>query len=221
MDTTAASELLFSNRVLEERDGSVSLSDSFESSVAEYRVTIDDLPTEELSGVIRERVDERTAVEALVRLDEKDPRLVAELLALDDHLGTPTDADWLALLPVLRLFRSEAVPTDGVPDPFIPVPGDQLPEFSRLYSRLFVYIWLDDCDPCDALKPRLESIFDRPREVMPFAVYGPEYKQTLARDYDVTAGPAMLFLRDGTVDTRLYGAHGESTIEAELEKLRE
>lgn len=221
MDTTAASELLFSNRVLEERDGSVSLSDSFESSVAEYRVTIDDLPTEELSGVIRERVDERTAVEALVRLDEKDPRVVAELLALDDHLGTPSDADWLALLPVLRLFRSEAVPTDGVPDPFIPVPGDQLPEFSRLYSRLFVYIWLDDCDPCDALKPRLESIFDRPREVMPFAVYGPEYKQTLARDYDVTAGPAMLFLRDGTVDTRLYGAHGESTIEAELEKLRE
>ena len=221
MDTTSASELLFSNRVLEERDGGVSLSASFESSVAEHRATIDDLSKEELSGVIRDRVDERTAVEALVRLDERDPRLIAELLALYDHLGTPTDADRLTLLPVLRLFRSETVPTDGVPDPFIPVPGDQLPEFSRLYSRLFVYIWLDDCDPCDALKPRLESIFDRPREVMLFAVYGPEYKQALARDYDVTAGPAMLFLRDGTVDTRLYGAHSESTIEAELGKLRE
>ena len=219
METTG-SELLFSNQVLEERDGGVSLSNSFESSVADYRTTIADFSNDELSGVIRERLDEKTAVEALVGLDEKDSRLVPELLALHDHLGTPTDADWLALLPVLRLFRSEAVPTDGVPDPFVPVPGDQLPDFSRLYPRLFVYIWLDDCDPCDALKPRLESIFDRPKEVMLFAVYGPEYKEVLARQYDVTAGPAMLFMRNGTVDARLYGAHGESTIETELEKLR-
>lgn len=212
-------ERLFSNNVLAERDGDVSLSKSFESSISDYRETISDVPREELSNLIRDRIGEETAVEQLTRLYEKEPRVVAELLALHDHLSAPTGTDWLTLLPVLRLFRPESVPTDGVPDPFVPIPGNQLPELSKLYSQVFAYIWLDDCEPCDALKPRLETIFDQPREVMPFAVYGPEYKESLARQYDVTAGPAMLFLRDGEVDTRLYGAHSETIIETELEEL--
>lgn len=215
------SELLFSNNVLEEQDGDVSLSPPFESAVEDYRETIADLPRNELSDLIRNRVGEGSAIEPLVRLNEKDPRIVSELLALDDHLETVTGDDWLTLLPVLRLFRSKSVPTDGVPGPFVPVPGDQLAEYSKLYSKMFVYIWLDDCDPCDILKPRLESIFEQPKEVMLFAVYGPDYKESLAQQYDVTAGPAMLFFRDGTVDTRLYGAHSESIIETELEKFRE
>lgn len=217
----ATSELLFSSNVLEERDEDVSLSGPFESAVADYRETIADLSRDELSDLIRNRLDEGTAIEPLVRLNEKDPRIVPELLALHDRLETATGDDWLTLLPVLRLFRSKSVPTDGVPGPFVPVPGNQLAEYSNLYSRLFVYVWLDDCDPCDVLKPRLESIFAQPKEVMLFAVYGPDYKESLAQQYDVTAGPAMLFFRNGTVDTRLYGAHSESIIETELEKLRE
>lgn len=220
MENTA-SDLLFSSGVLEERDGDVFLSDPFESSVGEYQETIAGYSRDELSDLLRNELGEDSVIDPFVRLEEKEPRVVAELLALHDSLEASTGAERLKLLPVLRLFRRESVPTDGVPEPFVPIPGNLLPEFSELYSHLFVYVWLDDCEPCDALKPRLESLFDRPREVMPFAVYGPKYQDTLAREYDVTAGPAMLFLRAGTVDTRLYGAHSETIIETELEKLRE
>lgn len=216
-----AGELLLASDVLTEREGAVSLSRPFESSVAEYRATVADRSREELTDLLAEQVGEGTPVEPLVGLAEKDPRVVAELLALYDHLDASGDADPLALFPVLRLFRSEPVPTDGVPEPFVPIPGDQLSEFSELYSHVLAYVWLDDCEPCDAMKSRLESVFDRPRDVMLFAVYGPDYKEALAREYDVTAGPAVLFLRNGAVDARLYGDHGEAVIETELEKLLE
>lgn len=223
-DDTA--ELLFSADVLTARDEGVALSESFESSVAERRATVADLPRAELADLLRKRVGAETPVEPLLELAESDERVVAELLALYDRLETPADAtsddaDPLALLPVLGLFRSEAVHTDGVPEPFVPIPGDQLSAFSRLYSHVLAYVWLDDCEPCDALKSRLETVFERPRDVMLFAVYGPAYQESLAREYDVTAGPAMLFLRNGTVDARLYGAHDEAIIETELGKLLE
>lgn len=218
MGTTGTSEALFSGGVLEERDGDVVLSDEFEASVSDHRATVADRSREELADLLRESVGEE-AVEPLLRLREKDPAAVAELLALREQVTAP-ETDPLALLPALRLFRPESVRAEGAPEPFVPIPGDQLPEFVDLYSRLFVYVWLDDCDPCDAVKSRLESVFARPRDVLPLAVYGPEYRDALASEYDVTAGPAMLFFRDGAVDTRLYGAHTEEIIETELEKLR-
>jgi len=217
---SAPSEALFASGVLEERDGEVVLSNSFESSVTDYRTAIADDSRHALADRLRAAVDDEAPLEPLVRLGEKDPRAVAELLALRDELAATTGADRLALLPALRLFRSEPIPTDGVPAPFVPLPGELLPEFSELYSRVFAYVWLDDCDPCDALKPRLESVFERPRDVMLFAVYGPDSRETLGEQYDVTAGPAMLFLRDGRVDARLYCAHSEALIETELKKLR-
>ncbi|WP_132057849.1 thioredoxin family protein [Halorussus amylolyticus] len=213
-----ATALLFSNDVLNERDGEISLSSEFESSLADHQATVAEGSGDELGALIREKISDETVVEPFVRLAEKDPRTVAELCALADFVDAAAD-EWLPVVPLLRLFRPDPVRTDGVPDRFVPVPGDHLPEFVDIYARLFVYVWLDDCEPCDALKARLESVFEEPRDVLPVAVYGPEYKETLRREYDVTAGPAMLFVRDGAVDTRLYGDNDEGVIETELEAL--
>lgn len=220
MESDQGVELLFSSGILVETDDSVSLSPSFESSVDDYRVEIADSSREELTRLVTESVDEERVVEPLVRLGEKDPRTVAELRALHDHLDAQSE-DELSLLPVLRLFREDSVRTDGSPEPFVPVPGDQLPQLVAIYSPVLVYVWLDDCPPCDTLKHRLESIFDQPRGILPFSVYGPDHKAFLAREYDVTAGPALLFVVDGGVDARLYGAHDADVITTELGRLRE
>lgn len=220
MGHTTGDELLFSSGVLTAADGRVSLSAQFESTIDDYRATITDLPRSELSRLIREKVDAEPVVDSLVELAALDPGVGAELCALSDHVEVTTN-DWLPLLPVLRLFRNEAAPTDGVPDGFVPVPGEHVPHLADIYSRVLVYIWLDDCPPCDVLKRRLESIFDHRAGVLLFAVYGPAHREFLAQAYDVTAGPALLFMRDGTVDTRLYGAHGAGVIDTELERLQQ
>lgn len=221
MESDLGAELLFSSGVLVERDEGVCLSPAFESSVDEYREETADLSREALASLVTEYVDEERVVEPLVRLGEKDPRTVAELRALHDHLNARSEGDELSLLPVLRLFRLDDVRTNGSPEPFVPVPGDQLPQLATIYSPVLVYVWLDDCPPCDTLKHQLESIFDQPRGILPLSVYGPDHKAALAREYDVTAGPAILFVVDGRVDTRLYGAHDTNVITTELGRLRE
>lgn len=227
MENTTASESLLTTGVLTMEDGEVKTTDHFEFAVEEYTEEAAALSPEELSDSVKDRIGREAVVEPFVDLCSEDPRTVAELFALYDHLNStaddakPLSDDWLSLLPVLRLFRPLEIPTDGVPESFIPVPARHVPHLTRIYSPAVVYVWLNDCLPCDAMKADLESVFEEPQDVMPFAVYGPEYREFLANEYEVTAGPALLFIRDGTVDSRLYGAQGSRTIEAELVKFRE
>ncbi|WP_458208566.1 thioredoxin family protein [Haladaptatus sp. NG-SE-30] len=216
MGDSTNNELFFSSGVLVERDDTVTLSDDFESTLEEYRATVSELSQKELSRLIKKRVNTDTMIEPFVRLGEKDSRAIGELCALYDCLEPSSDEDWIALLPVLRFFRTRSVPTHGAPEPFVSIPANLVPHLAEIYDPMLVYVWLDDCPPCDALKQELESIFERPREVMPFAVYGPDDRQFLAEMYDVTAGPAMLFMRSGNVDARLYGAYERAVIKAEL-----
>ena len=125
------------------------------------------------------------------------------------------------LLPPLRLFRSDDVRDDEAPTAFVPVPATHLPQLLEVYSPAIVYVWLDDSESSDLAKRDLEAVFDEPRmDVMPFAVCGPAYKEILDQEYDLSAGPAILFTRDGEVESRLYGTHGPATIEAELDRHR-
>lgn len=221
MGCDTGSDLLFSSDVLVENDEGVSLSSTFERSVADYQAEIADVPKAQLRRRLAETVDAEVAIDPLAQLGEKDPRTIGELWALHDHLEAPSEVDYLSLLPVLRLFREGSVRTEGVPDAFVPIPGDQLPEFSDIYSPILAYVWLDDCPPCDLLKRRLESMRSLQDGVLPLAVYGPAYREVLAREYEVTGGPALLFMRDGRVDARLYGAHREDVIAKEIGKIRD
>lgn len=216
-----ATESLFATGVLRVRGEDVTTTERFESAVEEYAAEVSSLPLAELASRIGERLEQGTLVEPFAELGTEDPRTVAELFALQDHLEPSPDDDWLALLPVLRLFRSVETPTDGVPDPFVPVPATHLPHLTRIYSPALVYVWLDDCSPCRTVKADLESIFEEPPELIPFAVYGPDHREFLAETYDVTAGPVLLFMLDGRVDSRLYGAQPERAVRSELSTLLE
>ncbi len=217
MGHTTELDVLFSRGVLTARDDDVALAPPFEATVEEYESEVATIPRDGLVELLRSRTGAEADVEPFAELAERDPRTIAELCALYDQLAG-TSTDWLPLLPVLRLFRRGTQSGDGVPGPFIPVAGDLLPQFADIYARLLVYVWLDDCPPCDALKDRLESIFDQPRGILLFAVYGPDHKAVLAEEYGVTAGPALLFVKDGAVDTRLYGDHAENVIENEVDR---
>lgn len=210
---------LFAADVLTVQGGDVTTTDAFESRVDGYVVEFETLEPEELAKVVKERDVREAVVEPLAALGADDPRTLAELCALHDLLEPSSDEDWLSLVPVLRLFRPVAEPIDGAPEQFIPVSGDHVPHLARVFTPTVVYIWLDDCPPCDVMKADLEEVFGRPQDVLPLAVYGPDYREFLTEEYEVTSGPALLFVRDGVVESRLYGAHGIEVVEIELEKL--
>lgn len=232
MEDAAASESLFTTGVLTTREGEVTTTERFESAVDGYVDEVAGRTREDLADLVRDRVEREAVVDPFAALGAEDSRTLAELCALHDHLtgdggeaaaaaAFVSSGDWLSLLPVLRLFRPVETPTDGVPESFVPVPATHVPHLTRIYSPAVVYVWLDDCPPCETVKDDLESIFAEPQAVMPFAVYGPDHREFLADEYGVTAGPALLFVLDGAVDARLYGAQGKRGIEAELATLRE
>lgn len=217
MENNTDVDRLFSSGVLVGEGEDVRLSAGFRSAVEDYESRMATFDRDALASTIREHVGTNVDVTPLTELGEKDPRSIAELCALSEDLRTESTTV-LTLLPILWLFRTNTGPTDGVPGPFVPVAGDHLPQLSAVYSRLLVYVWLDDCPPCDSLKARLESIFDRRSGPLLFAVYGPDHKDILAQEYGVTGGPALLFMRDGAVDTRLYGDHDDRVIASEVER---
>jgi thiol-disulfide isomerase/thioredoxin len=219
MGETGDNQLLFDAGILTARNGTVTTAGEFESAVEEYVPEIADRSYESLTDRIADRVDRPDVAKTFAELGADEPRILAELFALHDRLDPAASNDWLTLLPVLRLFEPRGMPTDGVPESFVPVSAEHVPQFTRIYSPAIVYIWLDDCPPCETVKADLESIFAEPQGVMPFAVYGPDHKTFLREKYSVTAGPALLFVRDGGVDARLYGAQPKETVESELEKL--
>lgn len=217
MNEPGGTDSLFDADVLAARGDRVTTTDRFESLLERYGETSPS--REEVASTVRDRVGDGDVVEPLVDLCAEDPRTLAELCALEDLLGSPPLDALLGVLPTLRLFRPDPEPTDGVPDSFVPVPALHVPALSRIYSRCLVYVWLEDCPPCDTVRADLEALFSEPRGVMAFAVYGPASSEFLLEEYDVNAGPALLFMRDGRVDVRLYGAQPRETLESELETL--
>jgi len=216
----STSNALFEADVLTVVGEEATTTESFDAAAEEYLAEFEGASAEALAPAIRRRVDDERVVEPLAELGQKDPRTVAELCALAERLAEDRSDDWLRLLAPLRLFRSDDVRTDGVPESFVPVPATHLPELTRIYSPSLVYAWLDDSESCELARRDLETVFEEPQGVMPFATYGPAYREFLEREYGLTAGPAVLFVRDGEVEARLYGAHGPDTIATELERHR-
>lgn len=211
---------LFDGRILTTVGGETTTTEEFEDAVGEYAAEFADRSADDLLSPLRRRIDDGAVAERFAALGAKDPRTVGELCALSDRLEPTTDDEWLQLLPPLRLFRDDDVRDEGAPKQFVPVPATHLPELTQVYSPSVVYVWLDDSGSCELARHDLEEVFEEPQGVMPFAVYGPAHREFLDREYGLTAGPALLFVRNGTVEARLYGAHGPATVETELERHR-
>lgn len=112
--------------------------------------------------------------------------------------------------------------SEGAPDAFLPVHSNQLPAYVNLRHLAIVYVWKDECEPCDLMKNDLNELFkEAPRDIALFAVHGPNGAELLHDRYEVVGAPSVLFMIDGRVDARLTGAQFPNVLENEVEKLRE
>lgn len=224
MDANARLDRLVAVGAVEEDAGGerLRLSAEFSEAVEEHREALSaDGAGDVGDALAAAAADEETAA-ALRDLADGDADLGATLRALEARVDGPLDAGWLRLAPILDQLNREPPRSDGAPRSFLPVHGDRLDAFLRVYPTAVVYVWLDDCEPCDLMRDELDGVFaEPPDDVGLFAVYGPDYARELFDGYDVQGGPATLFVLDGEVDSRLYGAHPPEVLETELETLRD
>lgn len=226
---TVLTTLLDENVLETVDDGNmVVLTDRFETAIDEHRRRlaafndVDEIDVERVDdGEDRTTTCDDTLAASLARLWETEPALLAVYRALTAFLDDSSPEDRLSMVPVLAQFGPTPPRIEGAPVSFTPVYGEYLPPFLSCYRRAIVYVWRDDCPPCDTMRAELDTVFRaQPIDIGLFAVYGPTAADSLHEEYDVNGGPTTLFVIDGRVDARLHGAHHPETIESEIETLR-
>lgn len=222
MDETTLLDQLSTANVIHEADNGETLQMD-EAFTASVETNIDYLQsTDDLELWLRDRVDELEAVGALHPAAKKAPELVATYLALRSRLAEIPSEKLIQLALVLNQLRTDVSRTDGTPDSFLPVVGNQLPLLLDLQSLAVVYCWREECEPCDEMKDTLETSFEEYNaDISRFSVYGPNSARRLQEEYGVKGAPTTLFVVNGQVDSRLHGAHYEETIKKEIEKICE
>jgi len=148
-----------------------------------------------------------------------DPTVLAEYCAAMELVDD--EREGIAVMAILDQFR-DPPPVDGSPSAFLPVRGDRLPFLLAGYEAGIVYVWREDCPPCDVMKEDFEDVFEsQPDDLLLVSVYGPECPVLLDERFDVVGAPTVLFVRDGRVDSRMVGARERTAIESEIETLRD
>ncbi len=192
----------------------------------EFQASVDETATalnrqDQLHEELEARFDDPDVVDRLTALGEEDLQFVAQYCALDERTEGLAADDLVRTVAVLGQFQGTTPRAEGAPDPFLPVRGEQLPTLLQLTPRAVVYVWQEDCEPCDIVRETFEDQLDFPDEMALFAVYGPGWAELLYEEFDVAGAPTTLFVLGGEVDSRLNGPHYPESYEGEIETLGE
>ncbi|MEF8814569.1 MAG: thioredoxin family protein [Halovenus sp.] len=220
MDPDSLFETLVDDGVLVASRGNSRLSEEFSEAVSDRAERVRD------DGFDPESPDlaqlDRSRVVAVRRAFEDDPTLLGTFWALGAFLSDVTFVDILRVLLVLDTLQHPPDREEGVPDSFLAIRGDRLAKFFPFIQHGMVYVWREDCNPCDTIVEQFEQLpSDASEGTLRLSVYGPAWAELLETEYDVVGAPTTLFVADGTVDARLVGAHPANTIEQEIVTTRE
>lgn len=218
MDPDVLTDKLAANDVVVTDESALALTEAFSADVAEFEATSGD---SDEAGRNWEQFDQLDEDDPVLQAAAYSDTLVGTYASLTKHVSELTPAERAKSLPLLHQLQYGEPESEGAPEAFFPVRGDELAFVASLHERCILYAWLDDCEPCDLMRESFDEIFEAPPEdILLVAVYGPNWTEEL-REYDVDVGPATLFLWQGDVDTRFYGAQETSVIENEVDILRE
>jgi hypothetical protein len=203
----------------EEDEQELTISAEFNSDVEEFKTVLEN--DESRADMLDELFEDENIIETLQSIADDDILFVSCYCALSKRATTWSQDDRIRSTIILSQLNAGFPRSEGAPDAFLPVRGDQLSTLLQLTPRAIVYVWKDDCDPCTAVKGTFEEIFEQPPEnISLFAVHGPEWAEELYTEYKVSGAPTALFISQGSVDARLTGPRYQESYEGEVKKLQ-
>jgi len=211
---------LIESGILSAPENEIEISESFSRDVDEMQEFVNGADPDEVYNRLSEALRKHLDPEFVQILMTKDDRLLSYLLVIDNReVNIPLEYLRPLLLIIDHLEKGMPKDSDS-PESFLPIRPDQLDIIKSLYEKFVLYIWREECDPCDLMKTEFDDILqDEELDLGLFALYGPSCAQKLQKEYDVHAGPTTLFFLREQIDTRLVGAQYRSPIKNELETL--
>lgn len=211
--------LLASDVVIEVNTEQLKLTDEFEDALDGYRQRFEQAGVDEFTAIIEACVPDTIDPEWVVDLLAQNTTLLARYVSLADFLDVDTVSEQTRYLVLLNSILDTDQPSKGVPEPFLSIDGHHLPFYLQLHRVVIVYVWRTGCPECDGMRAELEqATIEEGDDVGRYAIYGPDCARFIEEEYDVVGGPTTLFVRDGTVDSRLQGHFEASAIKTELDK---
>lgn len=221
MDTEELISLLLDEGVIGD-ERRLTPSSQFLDRVDQLSGQFDSIPRDDLESEIGSVTAEDDPTRELAGIGQNDVRFVSIYGVLREYLPQAPAESLMDLAISLYFATGEEVKSDGSPEQFIPIDSRQLELILELFPALILYIWRDDCDPCDTMRQEFDEIFtEQPEDLALFSLYGPESATMLEDRFNVVGGPTTLFIHRAKVFSRLVGAQYQSRIRAEVEALRE
>lgn len=213
--------ILVDRGILAESGDGFELHDRFSNRVAENVAFVEESDDAAVRSEVEACVEPSSHVREYITAPYRDPTVIAEYLSLCE-MDDLTAAERALVFTVLDDLKNSPVESDGAPDAFLPVRGDRLPFLVQFYTRAIVYVWMEDCTPCELLREDFDTIFPSPPDdIQLMAVYGPTNSNLLFDLYQVDGAPITLFFFEGDVDVRLRKAPPQSVIATEVANLRD
>lgn len=214
-------DLLIEHDVLNDTPMGVTATTGFVAQMEEKRNSVTSLTTDERSQRVQRIADSPEQANVVTEAVSDNPEFLATLLTLADVVPDVSTETLVHAAPQLQQFGDRPARSDGAPNRFVPIRGDQIATVTGLFPRSILYVWLDDCEECDMLKQTFNSLFaQKPDGIELFAVYGPEWAEQLHSEYEIKGGPVVAYLTRDEIDTRMYGAMDKSIYEKEVAELR-
>ena len=206
--------------VLEDAGDEIVLTEPYVDRHSSHEAALSGRSEEEVEAIVAEALDDPDVAKLIAEKMHDRPTVVAGLVTLHEFLPRAEPAELFPILCTLDRFDSDPPRDAGSPAQFLPIHGENVGAYTGLFAMSIVYIWRDDCDPCETVRERLESELPVDTENLSrFAVYGPDASRYLYDTYSVRGGPTTLFMLEDRVIKRLEGVYARDELEAATEKL--
>ena len=188
-------------KLLVERNGEVTLSSQFLDAIQAIEAELENA-TKTLPAPLKDRLDSE-------EINQFRP-FISEYIYLTDEVGL-SDEEVIRVITLLDSIKPE-IKKEGTPEGFVSISFERLTFVLQFKPRSIVYIWREECPPCEIVREDLEAVCNEENGVFKGSVYGPDYAAKLDEEFEVKGGPTTLFLDYDCVTLRLVGAYDRNVV---------